>query len=298
MKAVISTPNNGKPIVLSFAEKHGHIKYLGYSDGWLHKEDGCNGTLSANGKPGHFDCRKCGAMFKKQGMLATQMETRDPRAKDLISDVRRDQHHDCGFYVRSQSRPKAYVVYKDSHGNWHCGCEDFKKHKKYDDWHCKHILACEYWLEDEKKSRAVKHRPSLICTGTQAEFETANGLDEKQIVRGETEPLAWLINEKVAISYAGTLILASRIGVTVTEVDSEEASDKMVATAKAYNPATGNTQCGAHSQAKLISGRPDPDAEAKAQGKAVRNALLKVIPEVTVYHFANKHAQDPPLRLS
>jgi len=67
----------------------------------------------------------------------------------------------------------------------------------------------------------------------------------------------------------------------------------MVATAKAYNPATGNTQAGAHSQAKLISGRPDPDTETKAQGKAVRNAILKVIPEYIVYDFANKHAQKP-----
>lgn len=295
MKAIVSTPNNGKPLVFKKAEYDGKIKHIDF-DMWLHKENGCNGSIQPNGKPGYYDCIKCGTMFKKQSMLASQIETREERAKDLISEVRRDNHQDCGFYVRSQSRPKAYVVYKDSHGNWHCPCEDFKKHKKYDAWHCKHILACEYWLENEQKSkeRAFTNRPSLICTGTQDEFELANRLDEKQIVRGETEPLAWLINDKVAISYAGTLILASRIGVTVTDVETKEASDKIVATAKAHNPKTGNTQAGAHSQTKLISGRPDNDAEAKAQGKAVRNAILKVIPEVTIYQFANKHAQEPP----
>jgi len=38
---------------------------------------------------------------------------------------------------------------------------------------------------------------------------------------------------------------------------------------------------------------PDNDAEVKAIGKAKRNAILKVIPEVDVYRFANKYAQKP-----
>ena len=298
MKAVISTENNGKPIVLSFAEKHGHIKYLGYSDGWLHKENGCNGTLAHNGQPGHFDCRACGASFKKQSMLATQVDTRDDRAKDLISTVRLELRNEkiglIRFVVRSQSRPKAYLVYRDNHGNWTCPCEDFQKHKQYDAWHCKHVLACEYWLENEQKERALPQRPSLICTGTQDEFELANKLDEKQIVQGNDGVLAYLINGKVTISFCGMMELATRHGIRITDIETTEASDKIVAVIKAHNPATGNTQAGAHSQAKLLSGRPDNAAEAKAIGKAKRNACLKILNEVDVYTFANKHAQNPP----
>ena len=320
MKLGISTPNKetgqalspGKAektqalptsFVLSFAEKHGHIKYLGYSDGWLHKD--CGGTLSANGKPGHFDCRKCGEMFKKQGMLQTQLDTRIERAKDLLSTVSLELRNDkiglIRFVVRSQSRPKAYLVYRDSHGNWTCPCEDFQKHKQYDDWKCKHVLACEYWLENEE--RALPQRPSLICTGTQDEFELANKLDEKQIVQGNdgksegkayTFLLAYLINGKVTISFCGMMELATRHGIRITDIETTEASDKIVAVVKAHNPATGNTQAGAHSQDKLISGRPDNVAEAKAIGKAKRNACLKILNEVDVYTFANKHAQNPP----
>jgi len=372
MKLGISTPNNGnngKAMVLSFAEKHGHIKYMGYSDGWLHKD--CGGTLSANGKPGYFDCRKCGDSFKKQSMLQSQLDTRDERAKALLPTVSLEHRNDkiglIRFIVRSQSR---YLVKRDNHGNWTCGCEDFQVHKKYDDWHCKHILACEYHLEKESKADepydAIAHletrfrckvtgvlsaeringngsfkvvlsakqksglestidttlnetalkslgyespkpatqkkvavRPSLICTGTQDEFETANRLDEAQIAQmkeGCTDGLsrAYLINGKVAISYYGTLTLAETLNIEVSDVQVKQASQGKVATAKATNPKTGVTQCGAHSQPTLLNGlMPDNDAQIKAQGKATRNAILKVIPEVDVYRFANKYAQKP-----
>lgn len=293
MQAVIANKNS-KPLVLGFAEKNGHIKYLGYSDGWLHKENGCDGTLAANGKPGHFDCRKCGTAFKKQSMLASQIETREERAKDLISEVRRDPHHDCSFYVRSQSRPKAYVVYKDSHGNWHCPCEDSQKHSKYHQWHCKHVLACEYWLENEEKSKERALRPSLIASKdtTTAEFELANKLDTEQIVNGDDGVLAYLINGKVAISFCGTMELATRHGISITDIQTRQAYHLAVATAKATNPQTGNTFAGAHSSPKLLSGlHPNPHAKTIAIGLAKRNAVLKVVPEVTIYQFANKHAQ-------
>jgi hypothetical protein len=291
----ISTPNNGKAMVLSFAEKHGHITYAGYSDGWLHTE--CGVHLAANGKPGHYECLKCGAMFKKQSMLATQTETRDGRAKDLLSTVTLEHRNDkiglIRFIVRSQSRPKAYIVYRDNHGNWTCPCEDFQKHKKYDDWKCKHVIACEYWLENEEKSkeRTEKIRPSLICTGTQAEFETVNSLDEKQIVNGDDRVLAYLINGKVTISFCGTMELATRMGITITDVETRKAYHLSVATAKAHNPKTNITQVGAHSSPKLVNGMPNPQAETIAIGLAKRNAILKVLPEVIVYQFANTHAK-------
>jgi len=390
MKLGISTQNNGnngKAMVLSFAETNGHIKYMGYSDGWLHKD--CGGTLSANGKPGYFDCRKCGDSFKKQSMLQSQLDTRDERAKALLPTVSLEHRNDkiglIRFIVRSQSR---YLVKRDNHGNWTCGCEDFQVHTKYDDWHCKHILACEYHLEKESKATdepydAIAHletrfrckvtgvlsaerirsegearsgregqalspgfaslltsgngsfkvvlsarqksgldstidttldtatlkslgwtppkplRPSLICKGTQKEFETANRLDEAQIAQmkeGCTDGLsrAYLINGKVAISYYGTLKLAETLNIEVSDVQVKQASQGKVATAKATNPKTGVTQCGAHSQPTLLNGlMPDNDAQIKAQGKATRNAILKVIPEVDVYRFANKYAQKP-----
>ena len=307
MKLGISTPNNGKPIVLSFAEKHGHIKYMGYSDGWMHKENGCNGTLSANGKPGHFDCRKCGTAFKKQGMLASQIETRDARAKDLLPTVSLEHRDDSigllRFVVRSQSRPKAYLVMRDNHGNWSCCCEDYLKHKKYDLWKCKHIISANLFWENEQKSKertvnnrpSLPIRPSLICTGTQDEFELANKLDEKQIVHGDDGVLAYEINGKITISFCGTMELATRMGITISDIQTRQAYHLSVATAKAHNPATGNTQAGAHSAPKLLSGlRPNPNAEKVAIGLAKRNACLKVIPEVTIYNFANKHAQKPP----
>jgi len=309
MNLGISTQNNGnKPLVLKKAEYDGHTKYLGYSDGWIHKENGCNGILSPNGKPGHFDC-KCGAAFRKQPMLNTQIETRSTRSKDLLPTVYLEHRNDkiglLRFVVASQSRPKKYQVIRDNHGNWSCCCEDWSKHRKYDDWHCKHVLACEYWLENEAKSRErtvnsrPSIRPSLICTGTQDEFEKANSLDEKQIVQmnnGCTDglQLAYLINGKVAISYYGTLKLAGKLDIEVSDIQTKEAATMIVATAKAHNPHTGVTQCGAHSQQKLISGRPDPDAEVKAAEKAKRNAILKVVPEYTVYDYANKHAQTSP----
>jgi len=315
---ISSEKSNGKAMVLSFAEKNGHIKYMGYGDGWMHKENDCNGMLRANGKPGHFDCRKCGSPFRKQPMLGTQMDTRIERAKALLPTVSLEHKDDkiglIRFVVDSQSRPKKYLVYRDNHGNWTCPCEDFQRHTQRDAWHCKHIMACEYWLENErhskktekeraKRCRQSRHlfsiRPSLICTGTQAEFEKANSLDNAQIVQmangcKDDLPRAYLINGKVAISYRGTLELARLHGIEFSDVEAKEASDKIVATAKAYNPNTGNTQAGAHSQAKLNSGRPDSDAEVQAVEKARRNACLKVIPEVEIYTFANKHAQKPP----
>jgi len=337
MQAVISTPNNGnngngKAMVLSFAENNGHIKYMGYSDGWLHKD--CGGTLSAKkmrrkglpcllaspkddgitaifssfGKPGYFDCRKCGDSFKKQTMLATQMDTRMARAEALLPTVSLEHRNDkiglIRFVVSSQSRPKAYLVYRDNHGNWQCGCEDFQKHRKFDDWHCKHVLASELWLENEKQSKKdVPIRPSLIVTGTQDEFEKANSLDEKQIVQGNdgksegkayTFLLAYLINGKVAISYCGTMTLAKMMAIKVELVETRDTSEMIVAVAKASNPFTKITQCGAHSQAKRFdAGRLDSDAEVKATEKAKRNAILKVIPEYQTYLWAEKHAQEP-----
>jgi hypothetical protein len=383
MKLGISTQNNGnngKAMVLSFAETNGHIKYMGYSDGWLHKD--CGGTLSANGKPGYFDCRKCGDSFKKQSMLQSQLDTRDERAKALLPTVSLEHRNDkiglIRFIVRSQSR---YLVKRDNHGNWTCACEDWRHHRKYFFWRCKHILACEYHLEKESKATdepydAIAHletrfrckvtgvlsaerirsegeaytsgngsfkvvlsarqksgldstidttldtatlkslgwtppkpkveaspslfRPSLICKGTQKEFETANRLDEAQIAQmkeGCTDGLsrAYLINGKVAISYYGTLTLAETLNIEVSDVQVKQASQGKVATAKAMNPKTGVTQCGAHSQPTLLNGlMPDNDAQIKAQGKATRNAILKVIPEYVVYAFANKYAQSVP----
>jgi len=302
-----SSNNGNKPLVFKKAEYDGKIKHLGYSDGWLHTE--CGGTLSPNGTPGYFDCKKCGSEFKKQPMLLPQVDTRDERAKALLPTVRLEHRDDkiglIRFVVDSQSRPKRYLVYRDNHGNWTCPCEDFQKHKQYDAWHCKHVMACEYWLENEKasKERAATIRPSLICTGTQEEFSKANSLDERQIVRsageaytsGDDGMLAYLINGKVAISYCGTMTLAKMMGIEISDVETKEASQMMVATAKATNPKTGVTQAGAHSQSKRFDGgRVDNDAEIKASGKAKRNAILKVIPEYVVYDFANKHAQNPP----
>jgi len=308
------------------------------------------------------------------------------RAKELLPTVRLEHRDDSiglvRFVVRSQSSPKKYVVYRDSHNNWTCPCEDHRRNSLHHNWRCKHILACEYHLEKESKATdepydAIAHlecrfrckvtgvlsanrirsegearregkpfsptsgngsfkvvlsarqksgidstidttldtatlkslgwtppkqvslRPSLICKGTQDEFETANRLDEAQIAQmkeGCTDGLsrAYLINGKVAISYYGTLKLAETLNIEVSDVQVKQASQGKVATAKATNPKTGVTQCGAHSQPTLLNGlMPDNDAQIKAQGKAKRNAILKVIPEVDVYQFANKYAQKP-----
>ena len=287
MKASISTPNNGnngKAMVLSFAEKNGSLKYMDYSDGWLHKD--CGGTLSANGKPGWYECRTytCRLEFKKQPQLANEYERRMERAKDLVGTVIRDNHHPYRFRVSSRSRPKVYIVYKDSHNNFNCPCEDFQKHRKYHHWLCLHCIAIEIYMANERhgnqygkngglsdeeiawftdtdqstdgmsfdqwkeykrkqddelwewffdeneatdnmdfdkwleyKRSAVTDRtslpirPSLIVTGTQEEFEKANSLDEKQIVRGDDGVWGYLINGKVAISYCGTMKLRKQV---------------------------------------------------------------------------------------
>jgi len=174
MQAIVASNKNGKAMVLSFAETNGHIKYMGYSDGWLHKD--CGGTLSANGKTAHFDCRKCGDRFKKQAMSATQKDSRMERAKELLLTVRLEHRDDSiglvRFVVRSQSSPKAYQVIRDNHGNWQCGCEDWRHHRKYFYWRCKHILACEYHLDKESKATdepydAIAHLETrFACTVT------------------------------------------------------------------------------------------------------------------------------------
>jgi len=240
------------------------------------------------------------------------------------------------FLAGLGTRPKLYVVYKDSHG-YTCPCEDFQKHRKYHSWLCLHCIAIEIFVTNERHSKqygkkgalsdeeiswftdtspdtdgmsfsewqeykksAVDRtsppiRPSLIVTGTQYEFEKANSLDEKQIVNGDDGTLAYLINGKVAISYCGTMKLAEMMNIEITDVEAKETSEMVVATAKAHNPHTGVTQCGAHSQPKRFkAGRLDNDAQAKAEGKAKRNAVLKVAPSVDVYRFSNAHAVTPP----
>ena len=146
--------------LLNASEKQGHIKYLGYSDGWLHKENGCLGTLAANGKPGHFDCRKCGSSFRKKLMSSSQLRPRQDNAKSL--KVKRENGLLHRFIVGSQTKEKAYLVYKDSHGNWTCPCDDFHFHRMYLDWHCKHIIACQSFLEQETSSDSGKSNPPAV----------------------------------------------------------------------------------------------------------------------------------------
>jgi len=357
MKAIVSTPNNGKPLVLSKASALSQIKWNGFA--WWHLE--CEGnTLTVNGKgPEYLECRGCGKIYKRQSMLNTQSDIRDSRAKALISNVYEDG--DDRYVVRSQSDPsKGYQVLKRC-GVWECSCPDYLKYKRYALWHCKHIRAVLYYAENERKSkqynaktpdevwdwffddnpatddmtfddwlehklwdwffdedkatdgmdfdkwleykRTVNSRPSppmrpslIACKDTtQEEFALANKLDEKQIVHGDDGVLAYLINGKVTISFCGTMELATRHGITISDIQTRQAYHLAVATAKATNPKTNITQAGAHSSPKLLSRlRPNPNAETVAIGLAKRNAVLKVIPEITVYTFANKHAVEPP----
>ena len=133
------------------------------------------------------------------------------------------------------------------------------------------------WLEYKRTAQSRPSppmRPSLIASKdtTPDEFALANKLDEKQIVNGNdgksegkarreglpfspTFLLAYLINGKVTISYCGTMELATRMGITISDIQTRQAYHLSVAPAKAHNPATGNTQAGAHSSPKLIDGQ-------------------------------------------
>ena len=214
------------------------------------------------------------------------------------------------YYAENERKSKQYnAKTPDEVWDWFFDDNPATDDMTFDDW-MEHKLW--EWFFDEDKAtdgmnfdkwmeykRAAQSRPSppmrpsLIASKDTKpeEFELANKLDEKQIVNGDDGVLAYLINGKVTISFCGTMELATRHGITISDIQTRQAYHLSVATAKAHNPKTNITQAGAHSSPKLISGMPNPNAETVAINLAKRNACLKVLREVDVYRFANQHAQ-------
>jgi len=104
-------------------------------------------------------------------------------------------------------------------------------------------------------------------------------------------PLAYKIRGKVALSYAGALVLASRLDIKLSEPEAKHfrRSGLVVAIAKAYNPQTRIRQAGA-SQWDI----DDWCALTIAKQLALRNAIRKVTPLSTIHIFANLNAVPVP----
>ena len=314
---------NGRVLVLSRAEAEGKVKYYPHGMGWYCAE--CVIGMRHNGVKGKLECPRCGTSAYFKEMSARQKQALDglveqgeitcvngkyqlPHTAQPVDEPDKPYDAIAHLETRFSCKVRGVISAERINGNGSFKAILSAKQKSgldstIDTTLDTATLKSLGWTPPKPKVKAKPEaqalprfslfRPSLIVAGTPDEMQTANALDAKQIVNGNDGVLAYLINGKVTISFCGTMELATRMGITISDIETKQAYHLAVATAKAHNPATGNTFAGAHSSPKLLSGlRPNPNAETIATGLAKRNAVLKVVPEVEVYKFANHHAKN------
>ena len=137
----------------------------------------------------------------------------------------------------------------------------------------------------------VKFKPSVYSLKDLAGIIRKNQFDVLQILtelNGDNSlPLVYETKKTCDLSYAGTLFLAKRKGITAEVVLVQKASARVVSVARAQNPTTQITQFGAASYP--ITLRFSDEVIRHIVGRlALRNAIEKVLPHQEVLAFIYK----------